>query len=197
MTEFEQTQLTAILRKSKPLTDALRTVQSCNLPNCYVAAGCIIGTVWNDMHGFPLTDHIKDCDVVYFDPSDLSKKSEENTEQRIRELLPNSPWKIDVKNEARVHLWYGEKFGVEIKPYTSTEDAIGSWPTTVNSVGVRLESSGELKVYSSFGLSDLLSLHVRPNKRQAKESVYNEKSQRWQSHWPKLTIEPWNNPTEE
>jgi hypothetical protein len=39
----------------------------------------------------------------------------------------------DVKNEARVHLWYERRFGRHLEPYRSTGDAIATWPTTASS----------------------------------------------------------------
>ncbi len=49
---------------------------------------------------------------------------------------------IDIKNEARVHLWYGERFGKEIEPYRSSAEAIATWPTSASCVGVRRDESG-------------------------------------------------------
>jgi hypothetical protein len=36
-----------------------------------------------------------------------------------------------------VHLWYAEKFGNVLAPYTSTEDAITTFPTTATAIGVQ------------------------------------------------------------
>jgi hypothetical protein len=70
---------------------------------------------------------------------------------------------------ARVHVWYKEAFGKEIKPYTSTEDAIDTWPTTATSVGVRY-SNGRFQVYAPYGLHDLLGMIVKPIKRSSQET---------------------------
>lgn len=41
----------------------------------------------------------------------------------------------DVKNQARVHTWYGGRFGY-ILPYASTADAISTWPTTATAARI-------------------------------------------------------------
>src|SRR5437899_6635367 len=55
-------------------------------------------------------------------------------ERRLRDLFQHLPIKLDVKNEARVHLWYEDRFGYAIKPYLSSADAIATFPTTATAV---------------------------------------------------------------
>lgn len=98
---------------------------------------------------------------------------------------------IDLKNEARVHLWYKSRFGIGIAPYEFVEDAIHSWPTTATSLGVRRDVTGNFITYAPFGLEDLFGLVVRPNKRQITRDVYIEKVDRWIKAWPRLRIIPW------
>ena len=43
--------------------------------------------------------------------------AEASHERRLRDLFQHLPIKLDVKNEARVHLWYEDRFGYAIKPY--------------------------------------------------------------------------------
>jgi uncharacterized protein len=72
-----------------------------------------------------------------FDEQDLSFEAEASHERRLRGLFQHLPIKLDVKNEARVHLWYEDRFGPAIKPYSSSADAIATFPTTATAVGVR------------------------------------------------------------
>jgi len=171
------------------------------MPNWYLGAGCIAQTVWNSLHGFELTRNIQDYDLAYFDSTDLSEETEEKTIRKAQSVLGDLGVTIDVKNEARVHLWYKKHFSSAIRPYRSIEDAISSWPTTATSIGVRYEESGNLLVYAPFGLDDLLSMIVRPNMKQAEyfltedestsREVYNQKAQKWVKAWPKLVVVPW------
>jgi uncharacterized protein len=97
---------------------------------------------------------------------------------------------VDAKNEARVHLGYGERFGRDIDAYHSTEEAIATWPTTASSVAVRYDREGFV-VCAPFGLADLLGMVARPNKPIVSRDVYEEKVSRWAARWPKLRVIPW------
>ena len=94
-------------------------------------------TIWNLGCGQPAEFGLKDVDLIYFDEQDLSFEAEASHERRLRDLFQHLPIKLDVKNEARVHLWYEDRFGYAIKPYSSSADAIATFPTTATAVGVR------------------------------------------------------------
>lgn len=178
-----------MLRRSlvaRPILDRWNEIA---LPDCWLVAGTVMQTVWNDAHGFPLEFGIRDVDLVYFDP-DPSEAVEHDHETRIRALFPDLPAVVDVKNQARVHVWYASKFGYDIRPYTSTAAALATFPTTAGAVAVRPAGDG-FEVCAPFGLDDLLGLVVRPNKAQITESIYMAKVQRWRALWPRLTIVDW------
>jgi hypothetical protein len=155
-----------------------------------LVAGAIVQTVWNDFFDYEPNYGVKDVDLVYFDGSDLTQEAEANHEARIRQLFSSKGITIDVKNEARVHLWYARKFGAEIAPYTSTWHAITTFPTTATAIGVQPAGSG-LLISAPFGLADLLGAIVRPNKVQITEAIYAAKVMRWRACWPGLTIVDW------
>ncbi|WP_180953658.1 nucleotidyltransferase family protein [Bacillus sp. T33-2] len=158
----------------------------------YVGAGCLVQTVWNHLSGYPLEHGIGDVDIVYFDSADLSAESERLCEQRIAEKLGKIPYKVDVKNEARVHLWYEDKFGYKISPYTSLEGAVNTWPTTATALGVKKTIGGDYEIYAPYGLNDLFGMIVRPNKVQITKKIYEKKARKWAALWPELTIVPWD-----
>jgi hypothetical protein len=160
------------------------------LANCFVAAGCIAQTVWNLSHGRYPTADIKDIDLVYFDP-DLSESKEQGDRQRVTRRFSGVPVKLDVKNEARVHVWYEQWFGYSIAPYASVEQAISTFPTTATAVGIR-KSGDEYEVFAPFGLDDLMNLVVRANKRQITRQIYENKIKRWRETWPRLKVLDWD-----
>lgn len=153
-------------------------------------AGAVAQTVWNLRHGYAPADGIKDYDLVYFDPDDLTAESEQRIEQQVRARLREFESVVDVHNQARVHLWYEKRFGRHLDPYRSTEEAISTWPTTASSVGVHRDSLGFV-VCAPFGLSDLLAMVARPNKVKVSRQIYEEKVARWQAIWPELRVIPW------
>ena len=182
--------LESVLTKSKAVAEILRKAPDLHLPNWYLGAGAVAQTVWNELHGYPLDHGIRDCDLVYFD-ADLSFEAQNLHRQRGNKLFASLPVEVEITNEARVHLWYKEKFGKEIPPYLSTEDAITTWPTTATAIGVRYRN-GAFRVYAPYGLHDLLGMIVRPNKTLVSREVYEEKAARWKSVWPKLEVITWD-----
>jgi hypothetical protein len=175
-----------------PVVEALLgAAEEMALPDWYLGAGGVAQTVWNLRHGLPAEEGIKDYDLVYFDPTDLSEDARRNVEREITSRLGIAAVVLDVHNEARVHLWYEQRFGRSIDPYRSTEHAIATWPTTASSVGVRRHGESFV-VCAPFGLSDLVGMVVRPNKAIISRDVYEEKSQRWQRRWPALKVTPWS-----
>lgn len=189
----DQMALEGILRESSVLFDAIRALAGLPLPGLYLAAGCVAQTAWNALYGLDPMHGIDDLDIIYYDASDLSEAAEAQAETLVRASLDglHLPCRLDVKNEARVHLWYTAKFGYPITPYVDTEDAIDSFPTTATAVGLRLTPSG-LHIYAPYGLKDMLSGTVRANQRQITKDIFDCKVQKWLSKWPNLKIKPWD-----
>jgi hypothetical protein len=169
--------LEKVLTQSKAVSKVLEIAPRLQLPNWYLGAGAICQTVWNELHGFPLEQAIKDLDLVYFD-TDTSSEAQDRFIQKGKELFAELPVEVELTNEARVHLWYKKEVGKDIEPYTSTEDAINTWPTTASSVGVRYEN-GKFLVYAPCGLNDMMRLIVRANKGLITREVYEKKVARW------------------
>lgn len=182
--------LKSIVRLNPVVAAILDWGPQLQLPSWYLGAGAVTQTVWNILHGFDPTSGIEDYDLVFFDPDDLSADAERLVERKAGELLADSGVHVDVTNEARVHLWYAQRFGRSIPPYRSTEHAISTWPTTASSIGVRSEGD-TFAVCAPFGLRDLFAMVVRPNKTIIERAVYETKASRWAAQWPRLTVIPW------
>ncbi len=156
-----------------------------------MAAGALAQTVWNDRFAFPPFYGINDIDIVYFDDSDLSAEAEAAHSRRIRKLCTELPVWIDVKNQARVYLWYTEKFGYAVRPYVSAGDAIATFPATATAVGLQPHGK-QLALCAPFGLDDLLGGIVRANKARIVRQIYETKLMRWRKLWPDLTFIDWD-----
>ena len=188
---LKKDELLRIVLENPVVRNILDEAGNLNLPDWFVGAGCIAQTVWNKHHGFNLTNNIADIDLVYYDNEDLSFEAEDKMIRMTKEKLSHLPIPVDVKNQARVHLWYCKHFGYDIKPYASIYDALRSWPTTATSIGIRKEKNG-YNVFAPFGLDDLLNLIVRANKVQITEEIYNSKVGRWTKCWPGLKVISWD-----
>ncbi|RPI77765.1 MAG: nucleotidyltransferase family protein [Desulfobacteraceae bacterium] len=182
--------LEAIRHRNPLLHQVLEQTNKLLLPEWYLGGGCLAQTVWNLLSGFDPTAHITDLDLAYYDPHDLSYDRENWHIQQVCKAFQHLPIPVDVKNQARVHLWYEQHFGHPIQAYGSTEEAINHWPTTSTCVGVTIHDA-QFSVYAPYGLNDLFGMIVRPNKRQITEEIYCKKTARWKRCWPGLHIMPW------
>jgi uncharacterized protein len=183
-------QLKKIILSNEVLYNILKKSNKINLKNYYIGAGCVAQTIWNYQMNYEPMNGISDIDFVYYDNLDLSSEKENSTIEYIKNEIGSCSIKLDIKNQARVHLWHKEHFGYDIKPYKSIEDAINSWPTTATSIGIRLEKE-KIKVYAPFGLNDLFGMIVRANKAKITEEIYIQKVNKWKAKWPSLSIIPW------
>lgn len=183
----QEQRLEAIIASSPVLHGLFRRWALIDL---WLSGSALPQVAWNATFDLPHHHGLADLDLVYFDPDDLSKETEDERNSRLRSVLNDIPLRIDAKNQARVHLWYGRRFGYEIAPYQSSEQAISTFPTTSSAIGIRRVGES-LAVYAPFGLKDLLTPVVRPNKAQITQAIYDSKIARWRTLWPGLTIAPW------
>jgi hypothetical protein len=183
--------LEAALRESPVVSHLFYSWPDLALPNCWLVAGAVFQTFWNGAHGYSPLHGIHDVDLVYFDPDDLSEDAENDHSSRINRRFANLKVKFDVKNEARVHQWYEDRFGYPINAYTSVESAMETFPTTAGAIGVR--STGQkLEAYAPFGFDDLMNFVIRPNKRQITRAIYADKVARWKPNWPQIRYLDWD-----
>ncbi|RXJ72832.1 hypothetical protein CS022_13320 [Veronia nyctiphanis] len=176
-----------IITTSAEITETLRICEKIALPNYYLAGGAITQCVWNHLLGLPLLNKVKDFDIVYFDDQRALTESFYETQitRRITHSIP-----VDVKNQAIVHEWYPRKFGHTITPYQKTEDGIASWLPAF-SIGVK-SVNGNIEVFSAYGLDDLFSMTVRPNKMAMSEESYLKMTDGFKRRWPEVFVLPWN-----
>jgi len=185
--EFRQ-RLTAILRATPPLMRVLTVARRLCLPDWLVFSGAIYQPVLNHLTGRPLDHGIKDYDLAYFDASDLSYEAEDAVIRRVKAAF-DEPLRstVEVRNQARVHLWFEAKFGEQYGPLSRTAEALKRFTSTTFAVGVRLEPDNRLHIEAPFGLADLFALRLRPNP--GRETVHFARpSADVRRRWPELVI---------
>ena len=90
-----------------------------------------------------------------------------------------------------MHIWKKEKFNIDVKQYSSCEDAISKWIATTHAIGVTKEKDG-LKIFAPYGLSDIFSRTIRPIKHEYSiKEVYEQKAKEWNERFDNLTIIEW------
>jgi len=184
----------AALRANATLMRVLDLAAGLGLPGWYLLAGCLYQTVWNVVTGQPPESGVLDYDLGYFDDADLSWEAEDAVIREGRAVFAGVAAPVQIRNQARVHLWYEQKFGVPCPAHRSSEAAIDTFEAACACLGVRLEPAGSWRIYAPHGLSDVFNLVVRPNPVLAPRHVYQAKVARWQRQWPALTVLPWPDP---
>lgn len=166
------------------------------LPDWYLVAGCLFQTVWNDLSGHSPEHGISDYDVFYCDASDTTWSGEDSVIKRCAGVFSDLEVEVQVRNQARVHIWYEEKYGAPCKPLLSSRDGIDGFLNQSSCFGIRRDKDGQYEVYSPFGFRDLFDMTLRPNPRHNVPEVYYEKARRWCELWPNLMVVPWHGETD-
>jgi uncharacterized protein len=181
--------LTEIVRGSGPLMRVLETARALALPDHLVFSGAVYQPVLNHLTDRPADYGIRDYDLGYFDASDLSYQAEDAVIRRVAAVF-DEPLRsrVEVRNQARVHLWFEAHFGEPYAPLGGTAEALTRFATTISAIGVRLEPDGALHIEAPFGLSDLFALRLRPNPRGATHN-FARATASVRRRWPELTVE--------
>jgi hypothetical protein len=157
------------------------------LPDAWIVAGSLVQTVWNVLTGRAVDYGISDYDVFYFDP-DTSWEAEDEVIRKLRQRLANLAGVVEVRNQARVHLWYPQKHGRPYPPLRGSTEGIDRFLTKNTQIGIRRTGDG-YDVYAPGGFDDVADMIVRPNKTANFSAAnYATKAARWKQLWPEITV---------
>jgi hypothetical protein len=159
------------------------------LPQACLAAGCIWQPYLNLRNELGIADQIHDYDVFYFDPSDLSFAAEDQVIRQAAVLFQDIDAVIELRNQARIHLWYPERFGVACPAMASAIDAIGRFPVRGTCLGLSSRSDGSIRPIAPYGWDDLIGGILRPNPNCVDPSAFRRKALSYQKRWPWLRLE--------
>ena len=184
-----EAELAAIVRADAGLMHVLTTVRALDLPDWRLVSGAVYQAVWNARTGRPAGYGVKDYDLAYFDGSDLSYEAEDVVIKRVAAAF-DEPFRsqVEVRNQARVHLWFQNRFGEPYAPLSSTDEALGRFVAPTFAVGVRLEADGSLSVAAPFGLDDVFALTIRPNPNRPVAKGWAKAVDSARARWPELTV---------
>jgi len=157
---------------------------SLGLSQCMLTAGCLFQAVWNYQLDLPPASGVKDYDIFYFD-SDLSWEAENEVILETQQLFKDLGVKVDIKNQARVHLWYGERFGRPCPRLESTRDGVDRYLVAGTCIGLDPETG---EVYAPYGLDDVGRGVLRPNPQNLQPDLFVHKARSYQERWPWLRI---------
>lgn len=170
--------------------DASKAVQAAiqlEIPSWAIGGGVVRNITWDFIFQASEKTAHNDIDLVYHDP-DLSETKEASIEKAVQDVTGNAG--VQVRNQARVHLWYARRFGHEISPVVDIDDAISRFPETCTSVAVTGTSVDRLRVLAPCGLTDLFAGVLRRNSRQVSVEYFRERvrAKRITDTWPGVSV---------
>lgn len=189
--EAQRTAFLDIVSRDTLIRDVLVRAQRLALPDWLLVSGALYNTVWNQLTGKPSGYGIRDVDLFYFDESDLSYEAEDEVIRRAAPHFEGLPRPVEVRNQARVHLWYEARFGDTYPRLSSSAEALSCFASRTHAVGVHLGADGPLELIAPFGLDDIFSFRITPNKALDNRKTHEAKGARAKANWPEITVVPW------
>jgi hypothetical protein len=187
-----EARLERIVRAAPSLMAVLETACALDLPDWLMFSGAIYQRVLNHQTGRDPDYGIKDYDLGYHDAADISYEAEDVVIRRVAAAFqPPLSDLVEVRNQARVHLWFEAKFGEAYAPLRSTEEALARFVSPLFAVGVRLERDGRLTIAAPFGLEDLFALTLRPNPIR-RTAGFERTAASVSARWPEIKVVPSN-----
>ena len=182
MTEVEFLRL---VRQNPVNVAILNRLLALGAPQAHLVAGCLFGAVWNAQARRPPGENVNDYDLFYYD-SDPSYGAEDAVIRRAAQLFADLGVKVEVRNQARVHLWFEQKFGQTRPPIESVRQGIEQFLVRCTCLGI--DEHGGL--YAPCGLEELEAGILRPNPLNADDGrLYAEKAESYRRRWPRLRAE--------
>ena len=155
--------LRTILRKTSGLMTVLEIGRELALPDWMIFSGAIYQPAWNALTGRPLEHGLSDYDFAYFDALDIGWDAEDRVIRRVAAAMPDSLRdRVEVRNQARVHLWFRDHFGEHYTPLKGSAEALTRFTAPAFAVAVRMEADGSLSIFAPSGLEDLFAMRLRP-----------------------------------
>ncbi len=191
--EIQMAALRTIIRNHPGIMAALTTLREAGLDDAWLVSGAIYCNVWNHLTGRPADHGVKDYDVFYWD-ADTSYEAEDRVIKRLTPLFSSDP-PVEIRNQARVPLWYKDKIGRDYPALASCKEAIDRFACTTHCVGARLIDSPhtdhDLDIYAPFGLNEIFSFRLTPNLTLQNRETHEAKAARQSALWSELTVVPW------
>ncbi|MDX5592270.1 nucleotidyltransferase family protein [Pseudovibrio sp. SPO723] len=181
-----------VVRNNSVIWSLLKLAAAEKLPDAWIVSGAIYQNLWNAMLGLPQGHGIKDYDLVYFDGADLSWQAEDRIIKRIDSRSADLGVPVEVRNQARVHLWYPDRFGADYPKLQHATHSLDYYASKTHAVAVGLEAETEnIKVHAPFGLRNIFDMLVVPNYALDNKKTHQDKAARLQSVWSPVTIIDW------
>jgi hypothetical protein len=189
--ERQREALEEIVRGQPVLMAVLHGLRAMALPDAWLVSGAIYNSVWNQLTGRPALTGIKDIDLIYFDGADLSYEAEDAVIKAAERVFAGLPLPVELRNQARVHLWFPQKFGIAVTPLTHSTQSLRRYASRTHAVAMRLEADDTMSIEAPFGLDDMFAFRITPNAALDNRVAHETKGARARTVWPEITVVPW------
>jgi hypothetical protein len=170
---------------------ALVAAHDTALPDWLIVSGVLYNSVWNALTGRPPGYGTKDIDLFYFDSTDLSYDAEDVVISRSAPRFAGLPLPVEIRNQARVHLWYPQKYGSPCPQYSNAAHSVAYFASKTHAVGVRLSADASLELVAPFGVADIFAFRITPNHALDNRVTHERKGARAKAMWPQIIVEAW------
>lgn len=174
-----------LVRRNPVNAAILDRLGALGVQQAHLVAGALFGTVWNLQDDQPPGADIRDYDLFYWD-DDSSYEAEDAVIRRAASLFADLDVTIEVRNQARVHLWFRDRFGVDRPPLRSVREGIHQFLVECTCVGIDAQGG----VYAPHGLADLAAGILRPNPHNQTPGLCAAKIADYRRRWPGLRLAP-------
>ncbi len=124
--EIQTNALKKIMSNHNHISNLMKYIhRKTRIENWYICGGCIPTITWNTLTGNSINQYLNDIDLIYYD-TDISESKEMDISKKITEDNPGIPYKIDLKNQARMHLCLEKKLKIEVGQFHSSEEGRNS-----------------------------------------------------------------------
>lgn len=178
-------------REFGPLYDYFARLRDMNLPDAWIVSGAIYNNIWNYLTDRPPMHGVKDVDLFYYDADAITYDDEDQIIIDAEAVFAGMQVPVEVRNQARVHLWYPAHFGFDYPKLHHAREAIDRFACTTHAVGMRLNADDQFELYAPYGLADIFSFKLMPNYNLPNQETHEKKGARLCALWPELELVPW------
>jgi hypothetical protein len=176
------------VRRNRAVAGVLDAWETLELSDAWLTAGCLFQTLWNLQAQRDPGDQIKDYDIFYFDADDLTADSERRVQAHVQDRLAHLRISVDIKNQARVHLWYPERFGSAYPALREAREGIDRFLVRETCVGLRPADAGSYDVHAPYGLAGIADGTLSPNPLTPHAALFDAKVASYRARWPWLRV---------
>lgn len=171
----------AALRANPAIPAVIDRLAELRVDQALLTGGCLAQTWWNIAAGRDPQAGLRDYDLFYWD-ADTSWAAEDAVIRRAAALWGDLP--VEPRNQARVHLWFAEKFGHPCPPLADAKAGIDRFLF----LGIRLGLDADWRLYAPAGLADTMAGVLRPDPAMSRLAQAREKAADYLARFPELSL---------